>query len=78
MEKVIKIERSESFLVDAADIKFENMSNNIVISGLEWVELPQNQQDGYLPMTRDAELHSFDGQTEHFDVSEYTSEYFNK
>jgi len=67
----IRVERSEWFSLDAEDATFEHLADDKPITGVQWLALSASDRDHYSLNTRDAETHSLDGDTDHFDVAEH-------
>ena len=78
MTRQIIVERSDWFIVDAADAKFEYIGpeeKTETISGEAWLSLDNDGKSNYALMTSEAEEDSIDGGMEEFSVGEYVDRY---
>ena len=68
----IKITRSEWFTLDAKDARFDHMDTGTLITGEQWLDLCEEDQNEYFINTISASMDSMDGDIEHFEVEEFT------
>ena len=68
----IKVTRSEWFTLDAKDARFDHMDSNTTITGEQWLDLCEEDQNEYFINTISASMDSMDGDIDYFEVEEYT------